>query len=393
MLDIVISIAKISPHRLPALDGLRALSIALVLLAHTAGTIGAPHLGIPHQTGFLGVRIFFVISGFLITTLLMSERRRTGRIAVGDFYLRRVFRIFPAFYVFLAVVLVLAAAQLVELHRGDALFAATYTMNYHQGRAWIVGHLWSLSVEEQFYLLWPAILVLVGTRRATWFAIAAVAAAPLLRVGIWSLVPALRPYIEESFPTVFDAIATGCVMAAVRGRLIATPGYRRLMGSRLFFLVPLAGLGASMVSRLWFDLALGQSITNVAIALTVDWCVRHPSGAVGRVLESRPMVWIGTLSYSIYLWQQLFLDRHGTSLINVFPLNVGLALAAAALSYHAVERPSLMLRVRLFGRPRRPSAVVQEAAPPPDVLEPALPARVVLAPSAATSSSMLPRMQ
>jgi peptidoglycan/LPS O-acetylase OafA/YrhL len=393
LIDIVIGIPKVSPHRLPGLDGLRAVSIALVLLAHTEGTVGAPHLGLPHQTGLLGVRIFFVISGFLITTLLMAERRRTGRIAVGDFYLRRVFRIFPAFYFFLAVVGVCAAVQLVELHRGDALAAATYTMNYHQGRSWIVGHLWSLSVEEQFYLLWPAVLVLLGTRRATWFAIAAVAAAPLLRVGIWSLVPPLRPYVDESFPTVFDAIATGCVMAAVRGRLIAMPGYRRLMASRLFFLIPLAGLCAGVVSRVSFDLALGQTITNVAIALTVDWCVRHPSGAVGRVLEARPLVWIGTLSYSIYLWQQVFLNRHATAWINVFPLNVALALAVAALSYYAIERPFLQLRVRLFGRPRRPSAVVPAAAPPPAVLQPELPTRVVLAPSAATSSSMMPRMQ
>src|SRR6266545_3806930 len=263
-----------SSRRMPALDGLRAISIAFVLFSHAQGTAGAPDFGIA-ELARIGVRIFFVLSGFLITTLLLAEHERTGRISIVDFYIRRFFRIFPALYLFVGVMVVLDALRLIELHRHDALSALTYTVNYRQERSWWLGHIWSLSVEEQFYLMWPAVLVLLGTRRSLWFVLAALAAAPFLRVGVWILVPSWRSHIDEAFPTVFDSIATGCLLARVRGQLGASPVYRRLVASALCVQVRADGLAIAMVPRVSVDLALGQTVTNVAIALSIDWCLRH----------------------------------------------------------------------------------------------------------------------
>ena len=116
--------------------------------------------------GRLGVQIFFVISGFLITSLLLREKESTGSISLKLFYARRTLRIFPAFYLFFITIAVLSYLRLIELPRYDLLHAATYTMNYSGNGTWWMGHLWSLSVEEQFYFVWPSLMFLIGTRNA-----------------------------------------------------------------------------------------------------------------------------------------------------------------------------------------------------------------------------------
>src|SRR5688500_6337330 len=161
--------ASSMPDRIPSLDGLRAISIVLVLFGHLAGTRGFPvptSLGNFLSTAELGVHIFFVISGFLITQLLLDELARKQRIAVGRFYLRRTLRIFPPYYVFIGAMVLAQVAGWIALAPQDPLRALTYTTNYDEARSWYVGHTWSLSVEEQFYLLWPAVLLLARTRRA-----------------------------------------------------------------------------------------------------------------------------------------------------------------------------------------------------------------------------------
>src|SRR6185503_4239118 len=150
--------------RIASLDGLRGISILMVLFGHLTGTrnfLPREFGRITGDLGNLGVRVFFIISGYLITSLLFHEIEKRGRVDLKGFYIRRVFRIFPAFYAYLAVIGAAAALGLVHLGRWDAVAAATYTVNYVPDRAWVVGHIWSLSVEEQFYLLWPATLLLL----------------------------------------------------------------------------------------------------------------------------------------------------------------------------------------------------------------------------------------
>jgi peptidoglycan/LPS O-acetylase OafA/YrhL len=338
--------------RIPSLDGLRALSIALVMFAHLNDTRGfVSSLEIEHwQLGNLGVRVFFVISGFLITTLLLEESDRTGTISLGGFYVRRFFRIFPAFYCLCAVLFVLDATGVIALHPRDLLAAATYTVNYHHDRAWYVGHLWSLSIEEQFYLLWPALLLIAGIRRGLGVAAAMVFIAPVLRVGLGFL-PAFRPGIGETFPTVADSLATGCLLAGLGPRLARSPRWRDLVEKRWW----LAVIAIIVFARNPFtkiSWMFGETILNVSIAVVIAHVIQRPDDRFGRLLNTAPMVWIGTLSYSLYLWQQPFLNRHSSGVVQSFPFNILLAVAVAHASYLLVERPFLRLRQRIERRSR-----------------------------------------
>src|SRR5262245_55212361 len=219
-----------------------------------------------------------------------------------------------------------------ELAPGDLFHTLTYTSNYHPTRSWYVGHTWSLSVEEQFYLLWPALLVVLGGRRAFWAAALFVLAAPLIRLGRWQLTVSARDGVGDRFETVADAITVGCLLAGARAWLHRQPVYRRVLVSRWLLLAPLV-LMVSLSYRPRIDFLVGFTLKNVLIALCIDRWVTDPTDRAGRILNSRPLVFVGLISYSIYLWQQLFLNRSVVSLPTSFPLNVALALLAALASY------------------------------------------------------------
>jgi peptidoglycan/LPS O-acetylase OafA/YrhL len=323
--------------RIPALDGLRGVSILAVLAGHACGTGALPRTPYAHVIAEAGVRCFFVISGFLITTLLVQERARAGGISLRGFYARRARRIFPAFYAFLAVVSLLALAGVVALAPADLAQAATYTMDFRCDRPWLLGHLWSLSVEEQFYLIWPLVVV-VAARRAPGIAIAALVIAPLARLAVWYGWLDARELVDVAFPCVFDALAMGCVLALARRRLEHTPRYVAFLHGRWLWPVALAGIAMLAVSRPWFSEGIAPTLTNAGLALAVHRCV-SARDAIARALVRPTIVWIGTLSYSLYLWQQVFVDRAGGSWCQVFPVNIALAAGAAYLSYRFVERP------------------------------------------------------
>ncbi len=333
--------------RLPSLDGLRAVSIALVLLGHLEGTKGFPSWLDSHvDLGNLGVRVFFVISGFLITTLLVREWSDTGRISLTNFYLRRLFRIFPACYLFLSVMAIISATGYIELRPHDLLCGFTYTMNNHVDRSWYVGHLWSLSVEEQFYILWPVVLYFTGIRTGLRVALGVFLAAPLFRIGMLLLFPSTQFLIGTFFPTIADAIATGCILAFVQGDLSRNPKYLTFISSWRFSGVVLAVLVLIYPISTKLSMLVEQSLLNLAIALCIHRCVLLPSSQLGRILNSRALGSVGVLSYSLYLWQQPFINRGSTAAMTSFPANIALAFAAAVLSYSLVERPFLKLKQR-----------------------------------------------
>jgi len=334
--------------RIPSLDGLRAVSIAMVLLAHLAGTRGFPlsaATGRMLGLGELGVRVFFVISGFLITGLLMDELALSKRISLGRFYLRRTLRIFPPYYTYLAIVFLVAAAGWVQLAPHDLIHGVSYTSNYYPSRSWYLGHTWSLSVEEQFYLLWPALLVLAGPRRAIAIAAATLLVVPIIRVGSWELIRWAGDGIGHRFETVADSIAAGCVLAGIRPWLHESPLYKRTLASPWFAVIPAIVVAANLLHDhpvVYFGAAL--TLTNVGIALCLDRWVTLPGGRTGRLLNAAPMVFVGLISYSLYLWQQIFLNRDSTSALSTFPLNLIAVVSAALASYYIIERPSLRLR-------------------------------------------------
>ena len=356
--------------RIPSLDGLRAISIAMVLLAHLAGTRGFPMSAATGRMlglGELGVHVFFVISGFLITGLLMDELALSGRISLSRFYLRRTLRIFPAYYTYLAIVFLAAVVGWVQLAPHDLIHGLSYTSNYYPSRSWFMGHTWSLSVEEQFYLLWPALLVLAGPRRAVFIAAATLLAVPIIRVGSWELMRWSGDGIGHRFETVADAIAAGCVLAGMRPRLHESALYKRALASPWFAAVPAIVVGANLLHEhpvVYFG--AGLTLANVGIALCLDRCVTLPSGRTGRILNAAPMVFVGLISYSLYLWQQIFLNRESASTLATFPLNLILAVSAALASYYIVERPALRFRRWLEKREARES---RESRTPAIVVE------------------------
>jgi peptidoglycan/LPS O-acetylase OafA/YrhL len=340
--------------RVAALDGLRAVSIALVLIGHLGGTrhfLSMSSLAACGDVGNLGVSVFFVISGFLITTLLLKEAARDRRIDLRAFYVRRAFRILPAAGVHLIVLATLATTTAaIAISPSDWRHALTFTMNYQPDRSWYVGHLWSLSVEEQFYVLWPAAMLLLGPRRSIWLAAAAIAAAPLWRTLVWVCWPAARAGIGETFPTVMDAIAAGCVLAGLADRLARQACYRRFLASPAFAAVPAIVLLCTVFDRFpSFYLPIGMTARNVGIAALVHWAMLRSNRFATRLLESAPLGLAGRISYSLYLWQQLFLNHHRDGLLTMFPVNVACAVACAVLSFFLVETPMLRLRERLSG--------------------------------------------
>jgi peptidoglycan/LPS O-acetylase OafA/YrhL len=341
--------------RIPSLDGLRAASIVLVLLGHLAGTrnfLTLSSLALFGDLGNLGVSVFFVISGYLITTLLLNEQALVERVNLGAFYARRAFRILPAAGTYLAVLALLTTVTSgVRLSSSDWLHALTFTMNYDQDRDWWVGHLWSLSVEEQFYLLWPAAIAVLGRVGGLWLAGSAVVIAPLWRVSVWVLWPDARESLGETFPTVMDAIAVGCVLAGSARWLADREWYRRILSPRPLAAIVGVVMGCNALgSHPWFSLPLGMTLRNLGIALIVHAPILQSNKPVASVLDRVGLRWLGRLSYSLYLWQQPFLNRHSHSTLAAFPINLGGAFVCAILSFVWIESPALRLRDRLASR-------------------------------------------
>jgi hypothetical protein len=252
----------------------------------------------------------------------------------------------------------------VQLAPYDGIHTVTYTSNYYAERSWFVGHTWSLSVEEQFYLLWPAVLILAGVRRGLWIAAAVVLAVPAIRLFEWFFVPSVHAGIGHRFETVADAIAIGCVLAGTRQRLHNTPLYMKAISSPFFILVPLAAIAGALTHDYpTVSFGAGMTLTNICVALTIDWCVTFHEGRVGRVLNAAPLVFIGWISYSLYLWQQPFLNRASSADIASFPVNLALAFACALVSYFVIERPSLALRKHLEKRLFKSTAATPAVQP------------------------------
>jgi peptidoglycan/LPS O-acetylase OafA/YrhL len=345
------------PKRIASLDGIRAVAIALVVIAHLAGTRFSPvPLPVGAWLAHVGVRVFFVLSGFLITRLLLDELDATGAISLPRFYFRRALRIFPAFYAYVAFVALLDAFGAIRLEHGDVLAALTYTTNYHRHRAWYLGHAWSLAVEEQFYLLWPAIVALLGRVRAPTAAALACVAAPILRIVTYFAWPEARDGIGETFGTTCDALAAGCLLATLEGSPLLARVRRTMDAKGALAATTIVVLAcAALERRPAFDLIVGETTANVGIALALDRCVRAPTALAGRFLNAAPMAKLGTISYSLYLWQQPWLDRHSHASVCAFPANVALAILLAVGSHRLVERPLLRWRSRLerrlFARP------------------------------------------
>jgi peptidoglycan/LPS O-acetylase OafA/YrhL len=337
--------------KIPSLDGLRGIAIVLVLIGHLHATPNFPELGLEHllgDYGLLGVRVFFVISGYLITTLLLRELAQHGSISLRAFYARRALRILPASLAFLLALVVANLLGWIDLSALDLLAAFTWTVNYLPVPAWEIGHLWSLSVEEQFYLVWPLAFARLGVRRSTLLALAFFLIAPVLRVAMRVLIDDTAIEDLPVFPAVADGLAIGCLFAIWRDRLRAMAWYRAAT-EPVWLLVQVPAIFViHHLSEAWgvFDL-FGYPLLLLMIAMIVEASTRwDPQRLAVRALNWKPLAWVGLLSYSLYLWQQPFLHHRLHAVHTTFPLNLVLAVTLAVLSYYALERPMLRLRSR-----------------------------------------------
>lgn len=333
-------------QRIPSLDGLRAISISLVVLSHL---IKWKHvsLGLVGIYGALGVHVFFVLSGYLITNLLLREHERTATISLRDFYIRRAFRIFPAAMVFLAVATVLYWHNIRWYHFAAALF---YVANMDVTRPWVFGHLWSLSIEEQFYLLWPLTLK-KWHRHKTAILLGVFLATPVFRTALYAF--KVHNGIAGSLPSFADQLAIGCLLAIFAPRLPKIKGQWALLFLLAMIFIP--WFPATSAVRTLFMLFVLQPLLNVSIAGIVLHVIQVPY----RALNWAPVAWLGKVSYSLYLWQEVFCSnpalRQGYFL-------AFLALGAACLSYYLVEQPMLRLREKLFRTPGPTAIATGEAA-------------------------------
>jgi peptidoglycan/LPS O-acetylase OafA/YrhL len=358
-------VAEFSPTwlehgRVPCLDGLRALSIKLVIIEHSYLASRVRLAGMPRQLlgnlGGVGVDVFFAISGFLITLLLLREWRRVGTISLKSFYARRFLRLMPAAAVFLATVFALQLAGYVHLEPRRWLHILTYTVNFDPHAQWQTGHLWSLSIEEQFYLMWPLALAALGPRWIRVVPVAWLLAAPLTRcLLLWLHARDMGQY-ENWTPFRIDCIAAGCLLALLADNAQfrrRTRLSRRAAMSTIVAAAVLLWVSYTVEFRVTlYDVALAHTVRAACIVTLIWLTVNHLDGAWPRLLEWKPFVVIGALSYSIYLWQQLFLvhgANHGPLALLVC---VALAMAAAGMSYTLIERPFLQLKGRLPRRSR-----------------------------------------
>lgn len=352
-----------SSGRLRELDGWRAISVLLVIVHHIAGyqhhrIVGRfYHLDLfVHNCGYLGVKIFFVISGFVICRLLLAEEQK-GSVSLRGFYCRRAFRILPPLYTYLAVLSLLLICGLVHESWESLLGAAllVHDIRLVPNRGWFVGHTWSLAVEEQFYLIFPTMLMITPKAWRTHVFIAVFGLC-----AVWNLSLAYTGWdalVSTSSRAGFACIACGVLMAihetCLRGAL------RRLSGA-IVILIALTLMAHPVGSNTWQSAVYESLFVPPAIGVVLLFSLER--GALLRaVLLTKPVQAIGVTSYGIYLWQQFFtapkIYFNGAG--HIVPFLLPLLCVVVPLSYQVIERPLMRYGRALSVRKETIRAVTQ----------------------------------
>ena len=340
--------------RIPCVDGYRAVAILAVIASHQISGGGRVW-----ALGHMGVTIFFVISGFLITLLMLRERREFGEVSLAAFYKRRALRILPASIVFFIAVLLMQQIGIYSVSKGTWVRALTYTACFFNDfNSDVLSHMWSLAVEEHFYLLWPLVFVFLRERFAVISLCVYIAITPALNAYLYHL---RNPALDPSFcsPTQMSSIAVGCLLAFfVTGRF--APGLYSAYRERPLLvasiaIVVLCGyvLLAPPAVKIPLDDSLKSIVAGIAMLSVIHARSANP---IRACLNWRPVAWLGVLSYSLYLWQQPITFSR-------LPIAIEwlLLLAVSVGSYYLVERPFLSLKARAE-RVRIPEAFSSEVS-------------------------------
>ena len=343
-------------YRIRSLDGLRAISITIVILRHllSQNYLNPNFKYVPVLfDGQFAVNIFFIISGFLITTLLLREEERSGSVSIKIFYLKRVLRIFPAYFFLLFIYAILQYFKIIEISRNSWLTTVTFTKFLNGGTDWYTWHTWSLSIEEWFYLIWPILFLQTKKYRQIllWLIIILV---PIVKVlSNFKIIPNIS---DLSLFTRADAIAIGCLFAIHKAiievflfkkeRLFI---YLLLIGILVLGILSPYGIGTTLKALSIAIAGTHGTIANLLIGLILIYSIQIQKGWWYKVLNHKTAVYIGTLSYSLYLWQQFFI--HDTiKWYNKFPVNLLFIIICAMGSYYLIEKPFLKLKSLIYSR-------------------------------------------
>ena len=338
------------------LDALRAFSISLVLLNHLGIDGFFPSTSFFKNnfwsliSGETGVRIFFVLSGFLITRILWTQFMETGNINLKQFFMRRILRLMPPLIVFYAIVISFIFLGWIVYDIKALIFAVFYLYNYvpllnYQSE---LAHLWTLSLEEQFYLVSPFVILIFKKYKVIFCLIIVFISISILATYIFPEF-AFKSHLRPSrwFIPAGGYIAVGAMFSMIQSRKDAvlwgyfSDNYKFLVISIVLFVLPLA-LPIFLIQVFSFVQAIG-------IGIFVFWLYYNQKNLIVRVLEWRPIAYIGRISYGIYVYQGLFLLTGPGSEIQFqqFPINIFLAFGLAIVSYQFVEKPFLKYK-RMF---------------------------------------------
>lgn len=335
-----------------SLDGIRAISILMVIWHHSGGSVLSGPLG----KMFLGVDLFFVVSGFLIVTLLLRERAKNGSISFRNFYIRRVLRIFPLYYAVLAAALVVALishGQNAIAMRGDLPFAALYISNWVDMHS-ILSITWSLSAEEQFYLVWPCLMLVFGARSVYALVALMVTSIGLELAHVYAglALPAML-YLHTFLP-----ILLGVALAYLLHHRSTFEPVARILGHRYSSAVALVVVVALLCWPVQDITGFPQIFMQTGLAVFLATCVIREDHVLAPLLKSRPMARIGVLSYAMYLfhmWVWTFVAKVVPSSESlgwfahdaaIWVLTTLLTAGCAALSYRYFEGRFLSMKDR-----------------------------------------------
>lgn len=353
---------------LPSLNGIRAIAVIMVMGYH--------YLGWP--TGRLGVNIFFALSGFLITWLLLKETKSTSNIDLKLFYLRRSLRIFPAYYCFLIIALTIEYFQGSQNLSQYIAPAFLYYFNYYAGitgnEQHALSHIWSLSVEEQFYILWPFLLLYFTILKKGY--IFKFIIFTLLLIVIWrsiafGVLEFTEKYMYRAFDTRFDSLLVGCLFALLTNEKKGYEFIDRYIAKPIPLLLACILLAGSMylthISAL-YGYALGFTVDGFLISVIIICCIKYSQNFYIRWLELKTLVYLGMISYPMYLYHELAagVANKGWEIVGNWlgftPYNLLIVLCStigtiilASLSFYFVEKPFLKLKDKIsWTKPHKP---------------------------------------
>ena len=330
------------PERLVALDGWRAISALVVLVWHLQhfSSLASGWTALPGLDGTVGVELFFGISGFVIGRSLLAEREATGGVSLLGFYVRRIFRIVPPLLLYVAVVETLAQFGVLPNAAKSSINILSFTCNLigPQCGGYVGGHTWSLSVEEQFYLVIPLVLALVSARsRATLTAV--LLAYPLLVIGLYAANQTFAAAILSQFATIGLGVTCALHEERVRRAVMALPGWTVVPALAAIFLLR----GSEPAgTRTLIELLLVSPLVMFVLLRSAF----GPSILSG-LHTSRPLQVLGAASYSFYLWQQLATYPFPGAGPWFYLASVSACLLVALASYRWMEKPLIGLGASL----------------------------------------------